>query len=68
MVTVGNRSPELLGRRALGVRTLWVDATSAFRDLARWVALNRHTGYGLGVSPEWLRCYEIESAKHVDDH
>jgi len=67
MVTVVNRSLGLLQHRALGLRTLWTEATAAFRSLAGWVTPTRQTVYGSGVSSEWLRCNAIESAKHFDD-
>ena len=67
MAAVVNRSLGLLRHGAVGRRTLWVDAATAFRSLARSVMPQRPTFHASGVSEEWLRCNAIESAKHVDD-
>jgi hypothetical protein len=67
MVAVVSRSVGLLREGAVGLRTLWVDAVTAFRSLAGPVMRQRPRLHASGVSGEWLRCNAIESAKHVDD-
>jgi CheY-like chemotaxis protein len=41
--------------------------TAAARHLAPDISRRRRKLYVSGISDGWLRCYEVESAKHADD-
>jgi hypothetical protein len=67
MATLVNRSLDLTRNGATATRTLWMGFGAAFRHVAGMVTRQRRKVYASGLSDAWLRCNEIESAKHVGE-
>lgn len=53
--------------RTIRIRDLWMKMTTACGYLPRDVTAQRRKVYASALSSDWLRGYEIESAKHLDD-
>ena len=68
MVTTAGSSLAPKPHGMIGIRILRTRMTAAFRYLAREKTFQHRKVYASGISTGWLRCYAIESAKHIDDY